>query len=274
MSSPRCSPERCFIALISLIIVFAGQGRAQERQSFAERSDLPSQRVKSGFEFLTPESQLLQEDSFANPGYLWVDKGRALFEDASGAASCQSCHGQDGSRRLVGAAARYPALDGVSGTLLNLEGRINQCRTRQQGLPPLEYESDELLSLTAYVASLSRGMPYAVSIEGESRAFFETGRAYFFRRKGQLNLACNQCHDDNWGKRLRGDIISQGHGNAYPGYRMEWQSFGSLHRRIRDCDIGVRAAPYPAGSALYNSVELYLAWRAVGLTLESPGIRR
>jgi sulfur-oxidizing protein SoxA len=247
---------------------------AQELQSFAARSDLPPQVVKSGFEFLTPESQLLQRDSFANPGYLWVDKGRALFDRDSGAPSCLSCHRQEGTHTLVGAAARYPALDARSGTLINLEGRINQCRIRQQGLPALEYESDALLSLTAYVASLSRGMPYAVSIEGEYRPFFDSGRAYFFRRKGQLNLACNQCHDDNWGKRLRGDLISQGHGNAYPGYRMEWQSFGSLHRRIRDCDIGVRAAPFPPGSLEYTSVELYLAWRAAGLTLETPGIRR
>jgi sulfur-oxidizing protein SoxA len=267
-------PERFGVTLLLLACFYSGQGSTQEQRSFAARNDLPPQSVQSGFEFLTRESQLLQQDSFANPGYLWVDKGRVLFGRPAGAASCLSCHAQDGARSLVGAAARYPAFDEVAGTLLNLEGRINQCRTRQQRLPELAYESDELLSLTAYVASLSRGMPYAVSIDGPSRPFFERGRAYFFRRKGQLNLACNQCHDDNWGKRLRGDRISQGHGNGYPGYRMEWQSFGSLHRRIRDCDIGVRAAPEHGGSAVYKSVELYLAWRAANLPIESPGIRR
>ena len=28
---------------------------------------------------------------------------------------------------------------------------------------------------------------------------------------------------------LRGDRISQGHPNAWPAYRLEWQTFGSLH---------------------------------------------
>jgi sulfur-oxidizing protein SoxA len=128
--------------------------------------------------------------------------------------------------------------------------------------------------LTAYVASLSNGLPFEVSIEDEAREYFDRGRTYFFQRRGQLNLACTQCHDDNWGRMLRGDKISQGHSNAYPGYRMEWQSLGSLHRRIRDCDIGVRAMPYQSGAQPYLELELYLAWRAAQLPIEAPGVRR
>ena len=62
--------------------------------------------------------------------------------------------------------------------------------------------------------------------------------------------------------------------DPWPGYRLEWQTFGSLHRRLRDCDAGVRAEPHAAGSDTYTNLELYLAWRARSLPLESPGVRR
>ena len=73
---------------------------------------------------------------------------------------------------------------------------------------------------------------------------------------------------------LRGDRLSQGHPTAFPGYRLEWQTFGSLHRRIRDCDARVRAEPYALGSEICIALELYLAWRAGELPIESPGVRR
>ena len=65
-----------------------------------------------------------------------------------------------------------------------------------------------------------------------------------------------------------------GHGNAFPAYRLEWQTLGSLHRRLNDCDEGVRAEPMPLGSETYKAVELYLAKRAEGLPIETPGVRR
>ena len=67
------------------------------------------------------------------------------------------------------------------------------------------------------------------------RAPRSTAAAIYFKAHGQMNLACTQCHDQNWGKRLLAETISQGHGNAFPAYRLEWQSVGSLQRRIRAC---------------------------------------
>ena len=252
-----------------LLLVLGAGSLLAETRSFADRPDLPREVLRSGTSFLTPETQALQADDFANPGYLWVERGKQLFEIGDNA--CAGCHT---SKNLSGVAARYPQYDTDTRSLLNLEARINACRERYQLASPLAHESDELLSLSAYVASLSRSQPSDVSIDGQAAPFFERGRAYFFQRRGQLNLACNQCHDDNWGKMLRGDRISQGHPNAWPAYRLEWQTFGSLHRRIRDCDAGVRAEPHQSGSDIYTSLELYLAWRARGLLLEAPGVRR
>jgi len=131
-----------------------------------------------------------------------------------------------------------------------------------------------LLGLTAYVAHQSRGQPVAVAVDESNRAGFERGRAQYQKRIGQMNLACAHCHDRNWGKQLLAETISQGHGNAYPTYRLEWQSTGSLQRRIRACYFGLRAEMPPYGAPELLDLELYLAWRASGLPVESPGVRR
>ena len=111
-------------------------------------------------------------------------------------------------------------------------------------------------------------------IDGPARAGFEAGRALYNSRVGQLNLSCAQCHEQNWGRRLRTETVSQGHGNGYPLYRLEWQTMGSLHRRLRSCFNSVRSVPPAHGSPEHLTLELYLAWRAKGLEIETPAVRR
>ena len=255
------------VARLLLAAAFAAPGaQAQER-------GIPLDRLKSGSEFLGQDLRALQADEFANPGMLWVERGAKLWREPAGKKSlaCASCHKEVNMRWV---AARYPRIDSRSGKLLNLEGRINLCRAQRMGAEPLRYESDELLALTAYLARQSRGVPIAVSIEGPARAHFEAGRASYNLRRGQMNLACGHCHDANWGKRLLSETISQGHPNAYPAYRLEWQTVGSLERRVRACLSGIRAEMLPYGAQEYLDLELYLAWRAQGLPIETPGVRR
>lgn len=82
------------------------------------------------------------------------------------------------------------------------------------------------------------------------------------------------CHDHNWGKRLRAERISQGQPNGFPAYRLEWQTMGSLHRRLRACFQGVRAEPFVSGSPEFVALEFYLAARAKALPIETPAVRR
>jgi sulfur-oxidizing protein SoxA len=117
-------------------------------------------------------------------------------------------------------------------------------------------------------------MPVAVSLDLQNRKNFERGRDLYMTRSGQMNLACTHCHDRNWGRQLLGETISQGHGNAYPAYRLGWQSAGSLARRIRACYFGLRAEMPGYGAQELLDLELYLAWRANGLPVETPGVRR
>ena len=131
-----------------------------------------------------------------------------------------------------------------------------------------------MLALTSFVALQSRGMPIGVAVDGVARAAFERGRAFYTRRQGQMNLGCTHCHDDNFGKRLYSERLSQGHPSAFPAYRLEWQGLGTLDRRVRACLFGIRAQMPPPGSREVADVELYLAWRAQGLPVEAPGVRR
>lgn len=244
----------------------------------AQSPDRPASRPaspKHGTVFQSPATQALQADDGANPAMLWVGQGETLWSAPAGLEnkSCATCHA-DGTQSMKGIAATYPKLDPKSGQLLNLESRINQCREQHMHAPAYTYESAQLLALTAYVTIQSRGMPRQVTVDGPAAAHFERGRAFYMTRQGQLNLACAQCHDDNVGEKLRGDTISQGQTLGWPGYRLEWQTMGSLHRRLRACSLGVRAEILPFGSPDYVALELYLAWRSKDLPLESPAVRR
>jgi sulfur-oxidizing protein SoxA len=230
---------------------------------------------RSGIDYAGAGVRAMQADDAANPGMLWVTRGEGLWHSPSvrSARACADCH-RDAKESMKGVAAKYPRKPAGSARLQNLEGRINQCREQNQSADPLRYESEDLLALTAYVAHQSRGMPAAVVVDDANRAHWDRGRKTYFRRQGQMNLACANCHDDNAGKKLLNDTISQGHGNAYPLYRLEWQGLGSLHRRFRACYFGVRAERPESGSDELLDLELYLAWRATGLPLETPGVRR
>jgi sulfur-oxidizing protein SoxA len=229
----------------------------------------------SGTAFLSDELKALQADEFANPGMLWVGEGERLWKQPDGAAgkSCASCH-NDAAQSMKGVAARYPAVDAATAKLLNLETRVNACRTRHMAAEAFAYESNDLLSLTAYVAYQSRGLRMQVETGGTAASHYKRGEALFNLRQGQLNLSCAQCHIEQAGRRLRGDTISHGVGVGYPIYRLEWQGLGSLHRRLRSCSFGVRAIQFDYGSDEYLNLELYLAGRAKGLIIDSPAIRK
>ncbi|MCR9262078.1 MAG: sulfur oxidation c-type cytochrome SoxA [Pseudomonadaceae bacterium] len=235
----------------------------------------PLPEMLSGYHFQSADTQALQDDQFANPGMLWVDRGEELWTTApqTGKPACAGCH-NDAATDMAGVAAHFPKYNKSLDTVVNLEGQINHCRVEHQQSSPLVYESDDLLALSAYVGYQSNGLPIEVAIDGPAAPAFAAGQAYFYTRRGQLNLACNHCHEDNVGRMLRGDKLSQGQAGGYPAYRLEWQSIGSLHRRLRFCNVGVRAEPFAFGATQYIELELYLKWRAQGLPVETPAVRR
>jgi L-cysteine S-thiosulfotransferase len=237
-------------------------------------AEIPQGQRRSGFGFMTPETQAMQNDDTANPGMLWVLDGEALWKRKAGAAekACADCHG-DAAASMKGVASRYPAFDKALGRPVDLEQRINLCRTGQQQAAPLAFESRDLLALTAFVARQSHGSPIEAGADPQLEPFMAKGRALYTQRQGQLNLACSNCHDDNWEKHLAGSAITQGHATGYPLYRLEWQTLGSLQRRLRACLTGIRAQAYDFGSPELVELELYLMSRARGLPMEAPAVR-
>lgn len=262
------------VVAIGLTLIGSTVGLITTAHGQAAPPNAPMPGLRSANEFLSPALRAEQDDAFRNRGMLWVEQGERLFTQpsTSGGSSCASCHRDvDGMRKV---AARLPAVDVTTGQLVNLEGRINVCRQQRQSLPPLKYESDELLALTAFLTHLSKGEPLSVAIDGPAGAFYDRGRTLWTERQGQLNLACSQCHDRSVGRKLRGDTISSAVPTGYPAYRLEWQTLGSLHRRLRACQLGVRAELFELGSSEYLALELYLKARANQLPIDAPALRR
>jgi sulfur-oxidizing protein SoxA len=237
-------------------------------------SEIPQGERRSGFSFMTPETRAMQQDDTSNPGILSVLDGETLWKSKAGAAgkACADCH-DDARASMKGVAAHYPAFDTTLGRPVNLEQRINMCRAQHQQATPLAYESRELLALTAFVAQQSRGVAIETGSDPQLKPFIDKGRELFMLRQGQLNLACANCHDDNWDKRLAGSAITQGHPTGYPIYRLEWQEVGSLQRRLRGCMSAVRAEPYDYGSPELVDLELFMMSRAKGMRIETPAVR-
>jgi L-cysteine S-thiosulfotransferase len=233
----------------------------------------PAER-RSGYTFMGPETRAMQDDDTTNPGMLGVIEGETLWNRKAGAAgkACADCHG-DARSSMKGVAARYPAYDKPLGRPVNLEQRINLCRARHQQADPLPDEKHDLLALTAFVAEQSRGMPIAPDAAAELEPFVAKGREFFMHRQGQLNLGCTNCHDDNWDKHLAGSPVTQAMATGYPMYRLEWQSLGSLQRRLRNCINGMRAQNFDFGAPELVELELYLMSRARGMPVETPAVR-
>jgi len=259
---------------------------------------VPSEKMRSGISFASADLRATQADDTLNPAFLWIDQGQALWQQGSSNdtravssavtnappnspphtqanehPSCASCH-QDPQQSMRGVSMKYPRWDSSTSRLINLEGQINICRTQRQHLPPLAYESDELLGLTALVSLTSRGLILKRTLDDSLKPALARGQARYETRMGQNNLACMHCHTQNAGQHLGGETISQGQPHAYPAYRLEWQKMGSLQKRLRACLSGVKAEIWPLGSEELTELELYLSFRGEGLAIESPGVRR
>lgn len=221
---------------------------------------------------MSAENKAMQDDTSLNPAMFWVGDGEGLWQKKNGAnsKSCASCH-SDVKKSMRGIATQFPKI--IRGKLQTLEGQINQCREVRQGVAKLDYESKDLLALTALIALQSKGMPISVKETSANQSDLKQGQQFFKQRMGQLNLSCTQCHEERAGLKLGGSLIPQGHPNAYPIYRLEWQTLGSIQRRLRNCMSGVRAQQFEYGSQQMAQLELFLMWRARGMPMESPGVR-
>ena len=230
--------------------------------------------IYSGWHFRTDETQALQIDDFDNPAMIFVDKAADLFVTVDGGAdkSCASCH--ENVVSFKGLQASMPKVDSDSGELVVMEDLINECRTDRMEADAWKWSGGDMQAMVALIGLQSRGMPMNVAIDGAAASFWEQGKEMYFTRYGQLELSCSNCHVDNWGNMIRADHLSQGMINGFPTYRLKQAKLISRHNRFRGCIRDTRAETFAEGSDEFRALELYVASRGNGLSVETPAVRQ
>ena len=179
----------------------------------------------------------------------------------------------NGGRNVVG---DYPYFDPVRRKVVTFEMALNDCR-RANGEAEFAYgESYHMGVLTAYVRTLSDGMPMRIRVDlAAARSRYEAGKALFFRRIGQLNAACAGCHLHNAGKTMRMEVISPALGQAthWPTFR-GGEELMTFQGRFKRCMEQMRAVPYGYGSEEWNDLEYFLSYLSNGLPLKSSVFRK
>lgn len=269
-----------FLVTLALCAVFVSQHTlfAQDEKTKAikpESVDHPLEELFPGSVFISPDIKAMQENPAQNPASLWQKRGATLWEQVEGEEqkACVSCHNKaEVSMKTIG--FRYPLYNEAQKRLITLEDRINLCRQRFMKAPAFPAESNDQLAMSIYVRNQSFGLPMRIKTAGPAKPHFEYGKELYYRQRGQLNVSCASCHQDNAGKMLRGTKLSQGHINGYPAYRLSWQKPGSALRRVNACNTLIRAKHFSPGSKEALAIELYLTWRGQGLPLTTPAVRK
>ncbi|RMG27532.1 MAG: sulfur oxidation c-type cytochrome SoxA [Gammaproteobacteria bacterium] len=203
-----------------------------------------------------------------------IEKGKKLFNTPfKNGKTYASCFPNGG----IGIRQNYPYFDTTTGKVVTLESAINACRVRN-GEKPLKWKKGKIAQISAYMAYTSRGKRMNIKIPDDPRALaaYERGKFHFYAKRGQLNMACADCHMYNAGNRIRADILSPalGHVTHFPTYRSKWGSLGTLHRRYAGCNKQVRAKPYKAQSDEYRALEYFESYMSNGLPVNGPGARK
>ncbi|MEM6480944.1 MAG: sulfur oxidation c-type cytochrome SoxA [Pseudomonadota bacterium] len=227
--------------------------------------------IYSGWRFRSSETQALETDDFDNPAFVFVDQAIDLWDQVEGAAnkSCSSCH--EGVEEFAGLRAQLPRVQ--DGQLVAMEDLINECRTERMEAEPWKWSKGNMTAMTALIGLQSRGMPMDVAIDGDAAPYWEAGKELYYTRLGQLDLSCSNCHENNYGVMIRADHLSQGQINGFPTYRLKNAKMNSVHGRFKGCMKNIRAEPFAEGGPEFKALELYLASRGQGLSVETPSVR-
>ncbi|VDC24796.1 sulfur oxidation c-type cytochrome SoxA [Pseudogemmobacter humi] len=229
--------------------------------------------IYSGWLFRDDTTRDMERDDFDNPAMVFVDRGMDAWNAAMGAngESCAGCH--QGPESMAGLRAVLPRVDAESGKLMILEDYINACVTGRMGLEKWGTTSDDMKDMLSLISLQSRGMPVNVAIDGPAAHFWEQGKEIYYTRYGQLEMSCANCHEDNYGNMIRADHLSQGQVNGFPTYRLKDAGMVSAQQRFVGCVRDTRAETFKAGSDEFRALELYVASRGNGLTVEGVSVR-
>lgn len=237
---------------------------------------LPFDEVRSGWLYREKDTRDLEADTFDNPGLLYVDRGKKIWNAVDGTAgkSCASCH-QDAAKSMKDVGATYPKWDAASKRPIDVELQIDKCRVEKMGAKPYKFDDPNQRALTTYIKHQAFGTPVHLDLsKGDMKAWWQKGKDEYYTRTGQLNLSCANCHEQNNGKHIRADHLSQGNVNGFPTYRLNTTGMVSIQNRFRGCIRDTRAEIPKAFSDELMALEVYVTWRGTGLSVETPAVRQ
>lgn len=229
--------------------------------------------ILSGWLFREDETRTMQMDDFSNPAMVFVDKGVDLWNavDGSEGKSCASCH--EDIAGMKAARASMPKMNPAGDDLWSMENFVNDCRTTRMGAEEWKWSGDNMLNLTAAISMAGRGEIVNPAIDGAAADWWQQGKDIYYSRYGQLELSCASCHETNYGNMIRADHLSQGQLSGFPVYRLKDAGLVSVHQRFKGCVRDTRAETFAEGSAEFRALELYVASRGAGLSVEGVGVR-
>jgi sulfur-oxidizing protein SoxA len=228
------------------------------RAYFTKRfPDTPVNDFVNGVYSIDAASREQWEEIEEFPPYeLNIEKGEKLFNTPfANGKSYADCFDNGG----ISIAHRYPFFDQESGQVITLEGSINACRAAN-GEPPLKWSKGAIADISAYMHYTSRGQVINVVVPDNpgAMAAYERGKNHFYAKRGQLNMACADCHVYYSGNKIRA----------------EWGGMGTLHRRYGGCNKQVRAKPHKSQSDEYKALEYFHTYMSNGLEINGPSARK
>jgi sulfur-oxidizing protein SoxA len=244
---------------------------------------------KSAAEGIAEYRKMLED---GNPAELYEAKGEALWKTARGPknATLERCDLGKGPGVVKGAFVELPRYFADTGKVQDLETRLVSCMAMLQGFDAAEIaktpfgkgEQANVTALATWVASESRGMPFALpQSRPEERQSYEIGKRVFFYRAGPYDFSCATCHSED-DKRIRlqdlpnltknpGDGIGFA---AWPAYRVSNGQMWGMQLRLNDC-FRQQRLPYPLfGSEVTVALGTYLGVNAKGAKSIAPAIKR
>ncbi len=233
-------------------------------------------------------------DPMANPAFLNVDRGEALWGQARGskAVSLQGCDLGEGPGTLEGAYAKLPRYFKDADRVQDLEQRLLWCMETVQGLDTKDVVKrrfsgpgvvSDMEDLVAFIANKSTGMKFAVSIaHPKEQEMFSVGEAMFYRRSAIMDFSCATCHGED-GKRIRLQGLpnlskagkpAQETMGSWPTYRVSQSQMRTMQHRLWDCYRQMRMPIPDYASDGITALTLYLTKQAEGGALLVPSIKR
>ena len=218
-------------------------------------------------------------DPTNNPAVVLAEDGEALWtaRGPSGKA-CADCHETGAARAMRGVATQYPKFVKPYGRVMSLEDFLEVHGPETTGRAMASQSADNL-DMTMFVKRASNGLPVGVDVASpEARAALARGKATFYRKVGERNHACADCHtiDAAAGKFLGGRLLADvraGLTRHFPTWRTDRAEVWDMRKRFQWCMTPLGMNMLAADSIEYAELELYLTSFDNGKPLNVPGIR-